>query len=406
MFAMGAGTHTEVARQVGGKNGKMMLMVAGTAVAILVAGVMVQVLRPPSAFPAAEARPGAAPSGQSNASDQRTTRVAVGRVNGIDISYDELAKECVAREGVTILENMINRKIIQQACDARGIVISEADVSQEIGRIAKKFGIAVDQWLQMLQAERKLTPDQYRREIIWPMLALRQLAGADVTITKQDMQKAFIRNYGKRVKARAIVLDNPRRAADVWEKARANPADFARLARQYSIDPASRPLEGAIPPIARFGGNPTLEEAAFKLKEGEISAVVQIGTNQHIILLCEGFTDQVVENMAEVEEILKQELQEEKTQEAVGKVFAKLKEEARVDNYLTHVSTGGSKEGVASVKSGEIRPVGATAAPRSRTQRSPVSNADGVAPRSSTSGSAPGRVSTAPRRLAPPPPGQ
>lgn len=401
---MGAGTHTEVARPSAGKNGKLMLMVAGTAVAILVAGVMVQVMRPPSAFPATETRQAEA-AGQSSASDQGTAGRAVGRVNGVNISYAELARECVAREGATILDNLINRKIIQQACDARGIVISEADVNKEISRIAKKFGLAVDQWLQMLQAERKLTPDQYRREIIWPMLALRQLAGADVTITQQDLKKAFVRNYGQRVKAKAIVLDHPRRATDVWEKVRAHPEEFGRLARQYSVDPASRPLEGAIPPIARYSGNTTLEDAAFKLKPGEISSVLQIGPNQYIILLCEGHTEQVVDNMAEVEEILKQELQEEKTQEAVGKVFETLKSEARVDNFLTNVSTGGEKKGVGTVRSGEIRQTGATAPTRTSSQSRPVTNA-GATTRSDSPASAPGRASTAPRRLAPPPPSE
>ncbi len=56
-----------------------------------------------------------------------------------------------------------------------------------------------------------------------------------------------------------------------------------------------------------------LEKAAFKLKEGEISGVVQINMSQYVILLCEGRTEQVVEKMdAEVEAILRQELEEEK----------------------------------------------------------------------------------------------
>lgn len=411
---MGVGTHTTVAKPQTGKNGKWMLMLAGTAVAILVAGVMVQVLRPPPAFPAAEAPAAANAAGQSSASDQqRTVQNVIARIRSSDpkrfevVLWDELADECVARHGKEILENLINRRIIEQACKMQGIAISEAEVSQEIVRIAKKFGLTPENWLAMLETERKMSAAQYRRDIIWPMLALRKLAGTNITISDQDLQKAFERNYGPRVKARAIVLDKQRQATEVFEKAQAKGADFGRLARQYSVDPTSRALDGAIPPIAKWGGNDALEKEAFKLKPGEISGIIQTGVNQFIILQCEGHTEQVVENMNEVEAILRQELEEEKTQQSIAKVFESLKKEARVDNYLTHVSTGGDTKGAeakAGSAPGQVKPAGATAPSRSKTKRTGVTNAGGVMPAGSAPASAPGKASTAPRRLPPPAP--
>lgn len=407
---MGVGTHTTVAKPQTGRNGKWMLMIAGTAVAILVAGVMVQVMRPPPAFPAAETASAANAAGQSSASDQqRSVQNVIARVRSSDpkrfevVLWDELADECVARHGKEILENLINRKIIEQACKMQGIAISEGEVTQEIVRIAKKFGLTQENWLAMLETERKMSPAQYRRDIIWPMLALRKLAGTNVTITSKDLQKAFERNYGPRVKAKAIVFDKQRHAQEVFEKAQAKPAEFGRLARQHSVDPASRALDGAIPPIARWGGNDALEKEAFKLKPGEISGIIQTGVNQFIILQCEGYTEQVVENISEVEAILRQELEEEKTQQSVAKVFENLKKEARVDNYLTHVSTGGETK-AASGTSGQIKPAGATAPARSKTKRSPVTNAGGVMPADNPPASAPGKISTAPRRVTPPAP--
>ena len=64
------------------------------------------------------------------------------------------------------------------------------------------------------------------------------------------LQMAYEDNYGPRVKARMIVLDNPRRAT-VWEKIKANPDDFEALARDYQIEPNSRALGGTIPPIRK-----------------------------------------------------------------------------------------------------------------------------------------------------------
>jgi foldase protein PrsA len=286
------------------------------------------------------------------------------------ISYDELASECVSRHGAEILDNLINRKIIQQACDQQGIEVGEGEVNQEIQRISKKFGLDPGEWLKMLQAERNVTPAQYRRDIIWPMLALKKLAGEEIKITKKDLRVAFERHYGTRVKARAIILDNSRRAREVWDKAQADPENFEKLVREYSVDSTSRALDGQIPPIARHSGHKELETAAFKLKEGEISAVVQVGLNQFIILKSEGLTETAVSEISEVENELREQLHEEKVQESVARIFEKLKDDARVDNYLTGVSTGGERKTASgrfgAPAAGKVRPASGTneAAPR------------------------------------------
>lgn len=368
---MGERIHASVGGQSAIRN-KWVLAVAGTAVLLMAAGVMMQIMRPTSAYPedggagAKASAPGRA-STTPAASQQKTRWMA--KVGKDGVSYDEVAAECVNRHGKEILDNLINRKIIQQACDEQGIEVSEAEVNEEVVKISGKFGLDPAEWVKMLQAERNVSPEQYRRDIIWPMLALKKLAGEKIEITKDDLKRAFVRNYGPRVKARAIVLDNQRRAAEVWRKAHDNPEEFGRLAREHSIDATSRPLEGMIPPIRRFGspGSDELEKAAFKLKEGEISAVIQVGLNQFVILKCEGRTEPTVTEMAEVEEILRQELHEEKVQESVAKTFQKLKDDARIDNYLTGESTGGERRptaGKAPAKPSNVRPAGATGAPK------------------------------------------
>lgn len=372
---MGDRMHTMAAASAGRRKNTVVILLGGAALAVLGGGLALQFSRPTSAFPGDNRT--AAPTGSASVAGepQKQQKRALAKVGKEFILFDQVADEAVSRHGQEILENMINRAIIQQACSAQGIEVTEAEVDAEIVTISKKFGLAVDQWLKMLQAERGVTIEQYRKDIIWPMLALRKLAGTNVTLTKEDMQKAFQRNYGPRVKARAIVLDNPRRATEVWEKVRANPEEFGRMARTVSVDPNSRALEGAIPPIRMYGGAPELEKAAFKLKPNEISGVIQVGVNQYVILQCEGFTEQLVADMAEVESILKQELHEEKTNESVAQTFQKLKDGARVDNYLTRQSTGGDrKTSTAATPGSAIQPVSGTAQPGSA-----VSPAGGIA---------------------------
>lgn len=337
-------------------------MIGGTAVVLFAGLAVMQTLRPQPTQAAAET----AGTAKLGSSSQRPHLARVGKDN---ITFEMVADECVARHGKEVLDDLINRLIIQQACEARNIVVTEEEVTAEVNRIAKRFNLDPQAWYQMLQSERNITPMQYRQSVIWPMLALRKLAGEQVDLTEEEMNKAFVRNYGPRVKARLILLDNPRRARECWDKAAADPNSFEKLAQEYSVDPNSRALGGTIPPIPRYSGNDTLELAAFKLREGEISGIIEIQSGRYAILKCEGRTEQVVKDIAEVRDSLYEELFEAKTQESIAKVFEQIKNNAQIDNFLTQTSTGPNRPFTSSAAGGAIQQTSgqrpdAAAAPR------------------------------------------
>lgn len=324
---------------------RLVLVAGGTAVAILCAAVIVQVFRAESGIAADGSKSGEEPNvGRVRVGDGGQQNYPLARVNGEIIGQEKVAAECLARYGKEVLEGIINRTIIEQACRKQGVEVTAAEVDAEIIRIAKKFELPVETWYQMLQVERDITPMQYRSDIIWPMLALRKLAGENVDVTNKDLQQAFIREYGPRVKAKMIMFEKQRHAQKVWEMAQREPENFGRLAREHSVEPTSRALDGDIPPIRRYTGPEaeTLVNAAFKLKKGEISGIIQAGTpgaTRYVILKCEGHTEPVVTDISEVREELYTQLQEQKVQESVARVFQQLKDSSNVDNYLTNTST-------------------------------------------------------------------
>jgi len=318
------------------KKRSIMPVVAGTTILLVVAGIWLQFFHANPAVSQTVPEPNA---GRANLGG---TPQVMARVNNQTINYDEVAKECVERHGSEILDNLVNRMIIQQACDQHGITISQAEIVKEVNETAKKFNLPVESWYTMLQSNRGLTRDQYHRDIIWPMIALKKLAGQKITVTEEDMRVGFERDYGPRVKARLILVEgNIRQANKIWEDCKANLDDFDRLARDHSADPNTRPLGGVIPPIRKHGGNKAIEDAAFRLRTGELSAVIHVAENRYVILKCEGQTEPVVDNIQAVWNDLFGQLQEEKTQVAVAKVFEEIKQNARVDNFLTRKSTQG-----------------------------------------------------------------
>ncbi len=294
--------------------------------------------------PAAAERQQAAAKPQSRV----LARLSDGPVSEL-ITYDEVAAEAMARHGQEVLEALINRTTVEMACKKQGVSVTRQEVEADITATAKKFEVDRNTWLQMLESERGLNPNQYARDVVWPKLALQKLANEQIVVTPQDVKQAFIRTYGPKVKARMIMLDNIRRATEVHAEVRKNPADFGRIAREKSIDPTSQALDGVIPPIAMYGGPESreLEQQAFKLKQGEISGIIQLpfpGMQRYVILKKEGVTDPIETKLEDVRPLIEEELREQKIQMAVAKVFTSIKDRTKVDNYAAQTSTGGIKK--------------------------------------------------------------
>jgi len=338
-------------------------MVTGTAAAVLTAGLAIQWVKSQPGSAAEKQAPGKAAVASTAAARPVEVAAKITR-NGrsIQIPLNDVAQMALRRVGGEVLDSMVNRAVIQLACEESGVTVTQPDVEQEIHRIAKQFNIPTETWLQMLQTERNITPEEYSRDVIWPMLALKKLAGDKVEVTDDDLQRAFIRGYGSKAKVRMIMLDNQRRANEVWQKASASPDDFERLARENSIEPGSRALGGSVPPVARYSGSPEVEKAAFKLREGEISGVIQLGINQYVILKGEGQTEQIVKDINEVKGQLYTDLMEEKVQESVAKLFDELKKTTRVDDYFNGTTSGDVRQVSGQTVSGQgsgVRPASA-----------------------------------------------
>jgi foldase protein PrsA len=335
-------THSNPAHTAPSRKGNLFPIASGTIVAIVIAAIAFQVYR---AEPAqSQTRPAAEQPGTAQVTiGPNSGDTIVARVNNQPITRDLVEGEAFEQHGEAVLENIINRVLINQECNRRNIEIKQAEILQEVTNIARKFNLPPDTWYQMLATERGISREQYHRDIIWPMLALKKLAGDDLSITEQELQEMFIRDYGPRVEARVIYFDgNIRQATQIAEQAQRNPDEFEALARQWSSDPNTRALGGAIPPIRKYGGAPTIENTAFRLKPGEVSSLIDLGESKFVILKCEGFTEPIVTNIEDVKEALLQQLTEEKTQASVAKVFEDLKSRAKIQNFLTRTVTTGA----------------------------------------------------------------
>jgi peptidyl-prolyl cis-trans isomerase C len=84
------------------------------------------------------------------------------------------------------------------------------------------------------------------------------------------------------VRARHILVESKEKAREVFEKI-AHGSDFSQLAKQYSKDPGSKDQGGELGFFGRGQMVPQFEEAAFKLKQGEVSQPFESQFGWHIV---------------------------------------------------------------------------------------------------------------------------
>ncbi len=288
---------------------------------------------------------------------QQLGESVVALVNGSPVYLRYLDEECMVRHGSDVLQGLIGRRMLELECKQNHVTVSEQEIDAEVAHAAAQMTRPlpdgtpdVKGWLALACKQQGVSVDTYRNEVVWPAVALKKLAVGKIELTKEDMERGFVANYGPRVRCRAIVLNNLARAQKVWEAARQKPTveNFGELAAKYSIERSSRALDGQVPPIRRYGGQPLLEEEAFALKPGDLSGVIQLDEKMWVILFCEGYTTPIDVKFAEVQKDIAADLREKKERLAMNEYYDRLQEATTVDNFLEPAASHTPAKGDAS----------------------------------------------------------
>jgi foldase protein PrsA len=280
-------------------------------------------------------------------------------VNGEVITRGALADECVVREGERVLETLIARKLVDQAVRAKRIEVTAAEIDAEVEKAAWQFAKTTKEvWLRALAKDKGISPTQYKRDIIYPTLALRKLVAERVQVTAKDIKDAYEATYGEKLKCRMILVNTKREALEIWEELRRNPAAFEKLAQTRSKDEGTRAVGGLLPQfISRHAFPLNVSDAAFKdlvdgvvgdsdplhkPKDGSISAVIEVSADSYVILRREGLipAQKVDPNDKKVRDELQAMMFEARIKEEMGKEYERMMQTAKIENRLTgNVST-------------------------------------------------------------------
>lgn len=244
----------------------------------------------------------------------------------------------------TILDQMIEQKLLEQEADKAGIKVSESEVDQGIQNVIGKFNLTDEQMKQVL-AKENLTPEQFREQ--WRLQILSQkLIGAklqgQLAVTEDEIEEYYKANYGSDERVDEVkiahILITPdaaggeaqakQRAEEVAEMAKSG-EDFAKLAREYSNDTISSVKGGELGSFRKGDLVEPLENAAYSTPVGEISGPVESPAGYHIIKVLDKKTSEG--SLETYREEIKEKLYREKAEKELSAWIDEVKSSAYID---------------------------------------------------------------------------
>lgn len=244
-----------------------------------------------------------------------------------------------------VIDSLINRELLLQQSKARGITTNESDIDNSIDQIKRR--LEAGQSFESLMVEMGITMETMRTQV-GQASAIQKLLEVEVypqaIVSEKDSRIFFENNpqYFKKpeeVKASHILIqvapdasDEEKLAArekieDIQKKIAAGD-DFANLARQYSEGPSST-NGGDLGYFDRKKMVKPFSDAAFELKPGQVSNIVETRFGFHLIKVY----DKKAKSTYEFEDIkgrLGEILQQQKIQEETVRYLEVLRRTANV----------------------------------------------------------------------------
>lgn len=244
-----------------------------------------------------------------------------------------------------VIDSLINRELLLQQSKAKGITTNESDIDNSIDQIKRR--LEAGQSFESLMVEMGITMETMRTQV-GQASAIQKLLEVEVypqaIVSEKDSRIFFENNpqYFKKpeeVKASHILIqvapdasDEEKLAArekieDIQKKIAAGD-DFANLARQYSEGPSST-NGGDLGYFDRKKMVKPFSDAAFELKPGQVSNIVETRFGFHLIKVY----DKKAKSTYEFEDIkgrLGEILQQQKIQEETVRYLEVLRRTANV----------------------------------------------------------------------------
>lgn len=231
--------------------------------------------------------------------------------NGTEISDDQLYRMAQSSRR-QLIDAIVEEQLLQQEAAEHHVTVTDKDVDARVEEMVegamKTQGVTREQLDQQMKEQMKISLDEQVKKIktdprLRKQIMLEKLSEElfkDVELTDKEVREAYEddRRYAAQVRASHILIrpEGPepeqkeaarKKAEEILTEVKKEGADFAKLAQENSACP-SKVRGGDLGFFPRKGAMvEPFAEAAFKLKPGEISDIVETNFGFHIIKVTE-----------------------------------------------------------------------------------------------------------------------
>jgi peptidyl-prolyl cis-trans isomerase C len=320
----------------------------------------------PASTPAAAQTPqGTPPAAPAAKPVPQQLPAIIAKVNGDAISRDEFedaVHSLEARNGGPVptdrrdeilrgvLDQLVTYHLLEQEAVAKKVVVPDTELNNHLDQIKKQF--PDEAAFQKALAAQGTSEPKLKENIKTSLMVtevLQEEVGPKVAVTDKDVSDFYAANQasfaeGEAVRASHILIAVPKNAT-AEQKAAAKTkaegllkqikggADFATLAKANSDDPGSAARGGDLGFFEKGQMVPSFDQAAFALKPGQISDLVESPFGYHIIKVTDRRPPRTPP-LAEVSADIKNFLTNQARQKETTKLVAQLREKSKIEIFI------------------------------------------------------------------------
>ncbi len=239
---------------------------------------------------------------------------------------------------------LVQRAQFAQEADKMGIKVTDAQVDARLAQIKKQYFKNSDKAYKAQLAQQGLSDSQVRDDLRAQLIseAIFNKVASGVKISDAAIAAYYLKNKSQYSQpqsrdVRHILVKDKATAEKLYKQLRANGgADFATLAKKYSLDPGSKNVGGKLT-VSKGQTVPAFDQAAFTLPTKSISTPIHTQYGWHIIQPLSDVRPAKTTPLASVKESIRQQLLQTQKNAAMTAWVAKSK---KTYDKKTHYQVG------------------------------------------------------------------
>ena len=261
-------------------------------------------------------------SGGNDASNANDSSKVIVETKAGNITQGDLYKQMKDTIGQDQFNTLV-RSVTEEKVLSKKYKVTDKELDQQLNILREQYGDQVDSVIK--QKGEKEVKNMLKVDIL-----REKAATAGIKVSDKELKKAYDEYKAQKPQIRAshILVKDEKTANEVEAKIKKG-EDFASLAKEYSTDQQSAANGGDLGYFGEGQMVKEFEEAAYKLKKGEVSKPIKTEYGYHIIKLVD---KKKVESFEKKKPELEQQIKRSKVDQAeANKKIQKELDKAKVE---------------------------------------------------------------------------